>query len=222
MGWAANPTRKVEGLFTVAIVQLGARIYFPTLERFASVDPVPGGNANSYVYVLDPVNQDDYSGKCWNPFGWFCAKSAPAKKRNAGSATKPVPQPIFKQNYPLTPDGHIDFKHLAKPAPLGPPIKQGGYTNASLGGGLIIGGSFNMVQSNDGTTTLQSVSKGFTFPRGIGGSITYGPGTPTSGCTVDISVFFIIGGTLSFGGGGVSPQVGVGTPGVSLMQTCTY
>src|SRR6185437_3524314 len=56
MGWAASPTRKVEGAFTVAIVQMGARVYLPALGRFLQVDPIPGGNANSYVYATDPVN----------------------------------------------------------------------------------------------------------------------------------------------------------------------
>jgi hypothetical protein len=42
---------------------MGARLYLPTLGRFAQVDPVYGGNANSYAYPNDPVNQNDVSGK---------------------------------------------------------------------------------------------------------------------------------------------------------------
>ena len=40
MGRTANPTRKVEGAFTVAIIQMGARVYLPSLGRFLQVDTV--------------------------------------------------------------------------------------------------------------------------------------------------------------------------------------
>ncbi|HSE29550.1 MAG TPA: PA14 domain-containing protein [Candidatus Saccharimonadales bacterium] len=62
LGWAASPTRKQESLFSIPIVQMGARVYLPTLGRFLQVDPIEGGTANSYVYAGDPVNADDYSG----------------------------------------------------------------------------------------------------------------------------------------------------------------
>lgn len=49
------------------IVQMGARVYIPTLGRFLSVDPVEGGTENTYTYVNDPVNGFDLDGKA----GWF-------------------------------------------------------------------------------------------------------------------------------------------------------
>jgi RHS repeat-associated protein len=63
MGWAANPTRKQESFFTLPIIQMGHRVYLPTLGRFLQVDPIEGGTLNPYVYAHDPVNMDDYSGQ---------------------------------------------------------------------------------------------------------------------------------------------------------------
>lgn len=62
MTWAANPTRKVAGAFSLAIVQLGARVYLPGAGRFLQVDPIEGGVHNAYVYIADPINANDYSG----------------------------------------------------------------------------------------------------------------------------------------------------------------
>jgi RHS repeat-associated protein len=63
MGWAADPARKQEGGYTTSFVQMGARVYIPSLGRFLQVDPVDGGTLNGYVYVADPINASDYNGK---------------------------------------------------------------------------------------------------------------------------------------------------------------
>jgi RHS repeat-associated protein len=63
MGWAANPTRKIESSFSLPIIQMGARVYLPSLGRFLQVDPIQGGTLNPYVYAHDPINMNDYSGQ---------------------------------------------------------------------------------------------------------------------------------------------------------------
>lgn len=45
------------------IIQMGARVYIPTLGRFLSVDPIEEGTDNNYVYANDPVNQFDLDGR---------------------------------------------------------------------------------------------------------------------------------------------------------------
>ncbi|MET9134312.1 DNRLRE domain-containing protein [Streptomyces antibioticus] len=61
-GWLGGKQRSSDTL-TGAIL-MGVRLYDPTLGRFLSVDPVPGGSANAYDYsAADPVNKVDLNGK---------------------------------------------------------------------------------------------------------------------------------------------------------------
>lgn len=52
-----------EVALATAPVQMGARVYLPTLGRFLQVDPIEGGTANAYVYALDPINQRTIAGR---------------------------------------------------------------------------------------------------------------------------------------------------------------
>jgi RHS repeat-associated protein len=63
-GYEGGHMKFTETDFALTPIQMGARAYLPSIGRFTSMDPVPGGNVNAYAYPLDPVNFSDVSGMC--------------------------------------------------------------------------------------------------------------------------------------------------------------
>lgn len=67
-GWLGQHQRLNEHATGIPpAIEMGARLYSPTIGRFLEVDPVDGGSCNDYDYTCaDPSNGRDLDGKCYN------------------------------------------------------------------------------------------------------------------------------------------------------------
>jgi RHS repeat-associated protein len=78
-GWEGQHTKGLEHATGVApVIEMGARIYNPSLGRFQAQDPIEGGTPNDYTYPNDPINSSDLTGRCG--FGNPWKKCGPGHK----------------------------------------------------------------------------------------------------------------------------------------------
>lgn len=113
-------TKQRNTTLTSGTIEMGARLYQPTIGRFLQTDPIYGGSASLYDYAnQDPANQDDLAGLAGGAMG-HCTKGN--KKYQPAKCKKNGYKPHDKPKDPhVTREGVCDAADLA--AWLAPPAK---------------------------------------------------------------------------------------------------
>jgi len=162
-GWLGAKQRSTNNL--AGLTLMGVRLYNPTIGRFLTVDPVPGGNDNAYVYVLNPTDQFDLNGK-WCAFG----KRANGRCRGAEGAASTWSG--------IKTTAYSHYQHVTVSASLCVFVCVGGSAQGGVGSlnwgqvglGYGISGGWNTAKASGNG---RSYYYGFGGSAGVGGSYSW-------------------------------------------------